>query len=106
LSLGSGREKHLLCERFGLITIALALVWNDEKLYLIPRRWRLGWLPLPAILLPRGDSFEQDDDGAFVFNVDISAPLIGRIVAYRGTLQQTDNTHGLRTTSGDAHPTI
>ena len=91
LSLGSGREEHLLCERFGPITFGVALVWNSEKLYLAPRRWRLGWLPLPKFLLPKGNSFERDDDGVFTFNVEIAAPLINRIVAYRGKLRRIDN---------------
>ncbi len=89
LSLGCGREDHLLCESFGPITVALALVWQAEKLYLVPRRWRLWRLPLPSFLLPKGDSYECDDDGFFTFDVDIVAPIIGRLVAYRGKLRKT-----------------
>ncbi len=89
LTLGQGREDHLLCEKFGPITVALALVWRADRLYLIPRRWRLWRLPLPGLLLPKGDSFECDDNGHFTFDVEITAPVIGRLVAYRGKLQKT-----------------
>lgn len=90
LSLGSGMEESLVCERFGAITVALEIVWDNDKLFFIPRRWRLGPIPLANSLLPRGSSFESDDDGQFAFNVELAAPLLGRIVAYRGTLTRSN----------------
>jgi hypothetical protein len=33
-----------------------------------------------------GTSFESEKDGRFRFDVEIAVPLIGLIVAYRGTL--------------------
>jgi hypothetical protein len=88
-SLGTGRNDRLICERFGPVTVALALVVRGDELYLIPRRWSLLGLPLPAWLLPGGDSFEAESGGRFHFNVTIRAPLIGLIVAYRGWLDPT-----------------
>lgn len=85
-SLGHGREDQLLIERFGLISVALALVKEGDRLFFIPRRWRMLGLPLPGFLLPSGKSFETEKDGQFCFDVEISAPLIGLIVAYRGLL--------------------
>ena len=84
---GAGRNEHLLLERFGPIEIALALVVEDGRLYLIPRRWACLGIPLPRALLPAGTSFEHERDGRFGFDVEIGAPLIGPIVSYKGVLE-------------------
>lgn len=87
LALGTGREAGLMCERFGIFTIATDIIWQDEQLWFIPRRWRIGPLPLPNMLLPKGSSFECVHKGLFEFNVRIEVPVIGLIAAYKGTLQ-------------------
>ena len=86
-TLGKGKDQYLLVERFGPIPVSLALVVEDGKLFLIPRRWSLFGIPLPRRLLPNGTSFETIKDGQFHFNVEIRAPIIGLIVAYAGLLQ-------------------
>ena len=83
---GTGRHDRLLLERFGPIEVALALVVEDGRLALVPRRWSLFGIPLPRFLLPRGTSFEAVRDGRFGFDVEVSAPVIGLIVAYKGQL--------------------
>jgi hypothetical protein len=88
-SCGSGKDEYLLVERFGAISVALALVLDGGRLYLIPRRWRLWGIPMPSFLLPTGSSFEAEEENRFCFDVDISAPLVGLIVAYRGALEPT-----------------
>lgn len=88
LSRGKGREAWLLCERFGAVSIAIALVLRDGKLWYVPRRWRLGRIPLPRALMPAGRSFESDRDGAFAFDVTIEAPIVGHIASYRGALRR------------------
>ena len=77
----------MLIERFGILDFALALVAENGRLSLIPRRWSVFGIPLPKFLLPNGESFETQRDGAFHFNVEIALPLIGRIVAYKGRLR-------------------
>jgi len=42
---------------------------------------------LPGFLLPSGASFETQEGNDFCFDIDISLPLIGPIVAYKGRLQ-------------------
>lgn len=86
-SAGTGRNRHLVAERFGPVTVALALVIEGDRLLLVPRRWSVLGIPLPRALLPGGVSFETERDGEFAFDVEIALPLIGRIVAYRGTLR-------------------
>lgn len=83
---GAGRNDALLVERFGAIDVALALVVDGDRLTLVPRRWSCLGIPLPKALLPKGTTFETEVDGRFVFDVEIAAPLVGLIVAYRGSL--------------------
>ena len=90
-SYGTGRNRHLLVERFGVASFALALVVDDDRLLLVPRRWSVLGIPMPRFLLPDGQSFETERDGQFCFDVEISLPLIGLIVAYRGALHMGTN---------------
>ena len=82
----AGRDERLVVERFGHVCVGLALVVDRGRLYLVPRRWTLMGIPMPRCLLPSGTSFETEEDGRFRFDVEIAVPLIGLIVAYRGTL--------------------
>jgi hypothetical protein len=89
-SCGSGRDQHLLVERFGIVTVSLALVVESERLYLVPRRWAVLGLTMPNALLPNGTSFESAKDGRFNFDVTISFPLVGLVAAYQGSLRLKD----------------
>ena len=83
---GAGRWEGLLCESFGPFTFGLALERGEGKLRLSVRRWAFLGLPLPLLLAPRGDAFEEEQDGRFRFDVAIALPLVGPIVRYRGWL--------------------
>lgn len=83
---GSGKNGNLLVERFGAASIAMALVVDGARLFLVPRRWWVLGIPMPRFLLPTGESFESECDGLFRFDVNISIPLVGFLVAYRGQL--------------------
>lgn len=83
---GRGRSERLLAERFGPLTFAMALVAEENRLSLVLRRWSFLGLPLPMWLCPRSTSYETVEDGRFRFHVDISHPLAGLIVRYRGWL--------------------
>ncbi len=83
---GHGRNAHLLTERFGPITVSLALVLKNGELDLVPRRWAFLGLPLPTALLPQGRSYESAPEGKFTFDVQFKTPLTGLIAAYLGTL--------------------
>ena len=86
-SAGSGRDEYLLVERFGIVRVAMALVRDAERLVLVPRRWSLLGIPMPSSLLPAGRSFETQIEGRFAFDITVAMPLVGLIVAYRGTLE-------------------
>ncbi|WP_280176542.1 DUF4166 domain-containing protein [Pseudovibrio ascidiaceicola] len=87
LKVGSGKDSYLLTEQFGPVKVALALVLDDGKLRFIPRRWSIFSIPMPRFLLPGGESFEQETDDRFSFDVQISAPVVGHIVSYKGYLE-------------------
>jgi hypothetical protein len=91
-SAGEGKDRYLLRERFGPAVFAMALVVEDGQLSLVPRRWSFLGVPMPWFLLPTGRSFEAERDGQFCFDVEISMPLIGLIVGYKGSLQPTAST--------------
>ncbi|CAN7229523.1 DUF4166 domain-containing protein [Mesorhizobium sp. LjNodule214] len=84
---GRGRSERLLCERFGPLSFAMALVAEENRLSLVLRRWSLLGLPFPMWLCPRSTSYETVEDGRFRFHVEISHPLTGLIVRYRGWLE-------------------
>jgi hypothetical protein len=83
---GSGRNERLLCERFGPLLFAMALVLDGDRLRLITRRWSIFGIPLPVALAPRSNAYECADDGRFRFHVEIAHPFTGPIVTYRGWL--------------------
>ena len=99
---GRGRSQRLLCERFGPLTFAMALVTEDGKLSLVLRRWSILGLPLPMWLCPGSTSFETVKDGRFRFHVEISHPLTGLIVRYRGWLEPVDSDGSSRAVSAAA----
>jgi hypothetical protein len=83
---GRGRNERLLCERFGPLNVAMALVLDGGRLRLVMRRWSVFGIPLPVVLAPRSNTYEFAEDGRFRFNVEIGHPITGPIVAYRGWL--------------------
>lgn len=83
---GQGRNEWLVCERFGPLVAAMALVLDGERLRLVIRRWSLFGLPLPLALAPRINACEFAESGRFHFHVEIAHPLTGPIVGYRGWL--------------------
>jgi hypothetical protein len=84
---GRGRSDALLCERFGPLEFAMALVLDGSVLRLVLRRWSVLGLALPLWLAPRSVAFEHEQDGKFHFHVEIGHPLVGLIVRYRGFLR-------------------
>ncbi len=83
---GQGRSARLLCERFGALKFVMALVVDGERMRLVMRRWSLFGVPLPLALAPHIDAYEFAEAGRFRFHVEISHPLTGLIVRYRGWL--------------------
>jgi hypothetical protein len=87
---GRGRSRNLLCERFGPLTFAMALVLNAGELSLVLRRWSIFGVPLPMALCPGSVAYEGVEDGKFRFHVEISHKVTGLIVRYRGWLEPVE----------------
>lgn len=82
-ALGPGRVR----ESFGPFHFDMAVAADAEKLTMIVIGWSLGPLPLPMFLAPRAAATERDAGaGRYCFNVEISAPLLGRLTHYVGEL--------------------
>ena len=89
--LSAPRQGGRVSERFGPLSMDLRLIPQDGRLIYRVEGWLLGPIPLPRALAPSTRAHEEvDPDGRFVFDVEISAPLIGRLVHYRGWLVRDD----------------
>ncbi|MGH7020312.1 MAG: DUF4166 domain-containing protein, partial [Brevundimonas sp.] len=87
--LSNAREGGRVTERFGPLSFDLILTVVEGRLHYGVERWRMGPLPLPRLLMPGTVTHEQiDAEGRFAFDVEISAPLVGRLVRYRGWLER------------------
>jgi hypothetical protein len=84
---GPRGQEHLLCERFGPITFAIALVVTEGRLSLVLRAWSFLGIRLPPWLGPCAVAYETVEDGKFHFHVEISHRITGLIVRYRGWLE-------------------
>jgi hypothetical protein len=83
---GQRRNAHLLCERFGPLTFAMALAVEGGHLSLVLRRWSVLGIPLPIWLCPRAHAYESVKNGRFCFHVEIRHALTGLIIRYEGSL--------------------
>ena len=84
----SGKERfaHLVRERFGPVSFAMALVLEDGRLNYVQRGWTFLGIPMPRFLGPQGETYEQVEDGRFHFHVEIRLPVAGHVVTYDGWL--------------------
>jgi Domain of unknown function (DUF4166) len=83
---GRGRSEWLVRERFGPVSVDMALVVDGQTLQYIVRRWVLFGISMPLFFGPRSTAVESANDDKFRFDVTISHPLTGLIVRYRGVL--------------------
>jgi hypothetical protein len=81
-----GRWDRLICEQFGPLVFAMALVREDARLRLVLRGWSIFGVRLPMSLCLNMQAFEAVEDGRFRFDVEIGHWLTGLIVRYRGWL--------------------
>ncbi|MFC7379071.1 DUF4166 domain-containing protein [Brevundimonas sp. GCM10030266] len=88
-TLSRPRPGGRVSERFGPLSMDLTLTPEGGRLVYRVEGWRAGPIPLPRWLCPATEAFEEvDAEGRFVFDVTITAPLLGRLVRYRGWLQR------------------
>lgn len=76
-----------LQERFGPFRFLFRLAQRDGGIAMLPLGWSFMGIPLPKRLQPDGVATERGSLGAFIFDVPINVPLVGRVVHYRGHLR-------------------
>lgn len=81
-----------LNERVGPITFELSVWSRSTGFDLIVESARVGPVRLPSFLLPdaRGGAW-LDEQGRYAFDVHVSAPILGRLVHYRGWLAEASS---------------
>jgi len=96
---GASFKSHLILdsagavhERFGPIRAKLDLnVLDDKLMFPISAVKLFGFIPLFTAMLPVSVAHESiDEQGRFVFDVQVQSPLGARIAHYRGYLQRQD----------------
>lgn len=66
----------------------MAVVPGGAKLRFVIRGWRFFGIPLPLVLAPGGDIYEEERESRFHFHVEVGGPLTGLIVRYAGWLEE------------------
>jgi hypothetical protein len=87
---GRGRSACLIDERFGPVSVGLALVTAGRRLEYVVCRWSFLGIPMPMFMAPGGRTFEFVEGGRFRFHVEIAHPWFGLIVRYQGWLSAVD----------------
>jgi hypothetical protein len=86
-SAGIGKHAGRLIERMGVITAIFAIELRGDLLCYEIVGARLLGIPLPKMLAPKCIAYESEEDGAFMFDITISLPIFGRLIAYKGVLR-------------------
>jgi Domain of unknown function (DUF4166)/Saccharopine dehydrogenase NADP binding domain len=83
---GQGADAGLLIERFGPFHLLHRLTASPDGLAWQLVRWRLLGIPLPRWTLPAVECLESAEGERFRFDIDVSFPIIGPVIHYRGWL--------------------
>ena len=87
MAAGEGRDEGLLIEHFGPFDLLFRLTPQQDGLAWSLMGWRLLGLPLPAWSKPSIECLESGDEKQFIFDIDVTFPLVGHVVHYRGWLE-------------------
>jgi hypothetical protein len=84
-----GRRLHaaMIVEKFGPVGFVLELQDEGGALRMLVRGMKFGPCPLPRWIWPILEAVERADGSHFVFDIDISLPLFGPLIHYRGWLE-------------------
>ncbi len=84
----SDHNRFFLKERYGPLCFGIVLKVQDDMVFWDIDRWWLFGLPLPQLLAPKSQTKEfLNAQGRYAFDIDLSVPLLGRLIAYRGWLK-------------------
>jgi Domain of unknown function (DUF4166) len=73
-------------ERTGLLELHLGVDVVDSAWHWVPRSFKLLGMPLPAALMLTSRASKRVQCGQYVFEVHMSAPLLGMLLRYEGCL--------------------
>jgi hypothetical protein len=77
----------IISERFGAVSVRLAIKAQRGEIEMPVVGWRFGAMPLPLFLAPKSETREfVGGDGRFHFDVAIRLPIVGLLAHYRGWL--------------------
>ena len=76
-------------EKTGALQMRMAVDVIEGGWYWRPLGMKLHGMPLPVWLFPRAHAYKRIENGQYLFDVDFSVPLLGRILRYHGLLQLT-----------------
>ena len=74
-------------EQFGPTKFKMKFRVEDERLHYDIIGASLLGIPLPKFLRPKSITHEREENGKFIFDVDISLLILGRLIAYKGWLE-------------------
>jgi hypothetical protein len=80
-------------ERTGPIRLWLKVALVDGGWHWTQTRLCMFGVPLPTWLMPRMIASKAVIDGQYVFTVEMRFPLLGSVLAYRGTLEMCPPSH-------------
>ncbi|MGE4279276.1 MAG: DUF4166 domain-containing protein [Magnetospirillum sp.] len=83
---GQGKDDGLLIEHFGPFDLLFQLAPYAGGLSWSLSGWRLLGIPLPPWSRPAIECTETAEGDRFVFDIDVTFPLVGHVVHYRGWL--------------------
>lgn len=89
MSAGQGADRGLLIERFWPFAYCHRLTARPDGIAWQVVAWRLLGIPLPGWTVPTINCFESADGERYCFDIDVAFPLIGRVIHYRGWLEET-----------------
>jgi len=84
--LSKGQKPNEVFEKFGPIKFKITLNHKQGQLFYNLVSTQFFGIPLPKFLTPKSDTHERSEDGKFIFDVDISLPILGRLIKYTGKL--------------------
>jgi hypothetical protein len=90
LELGTGRDEGLLIEHFGLFDLRFRLRILPEGLAWSVVGWRCLRISLPRWSVPKIECIESAGGDRYTFDIDVTFPVIGWLMHYRGWLLPQD----------------
>lgn len=94
MQIGAGRDEGFLIEHFGLFDLRFQLNPKPEGLAWSLIGWRCLRIPLPRWSVPRVKCVESADGDRYTFDIDVTFPMIGWLMHYRGWLLPQDDKAG------------